>query len=447
MRALIWLGACAALTAIGACGGKTAPPKSGAVNANEPGWKLGHYSSGDGLLGVVIDRTGERPKIRVDGTKEVVELLLEDETDSRGHWLNGPDGKHWLFLSEGGSLEFIKPEARAKATLGATRWGFVGLGKDAEAERLGTAGATGIATPPEPKSPYALFNEKLTAMSVTSKHPQFKSEDSDNLTKVAEAFQKIDSTLLVHLGPRGPAHARWVPGSPYLDGTNHVGWGSVSTRGTHDVAWDTTKPGIQRYGVFMKGHPSFGEPSRITLLLLKGWPAPLLPNTPGIVWAVHAGVIVFVTLDGGRYEIAEFPGDFDKEGPPLEMGLSPQASWPPPLQHALVDAFVVKHLGDSGAVSKKVSDDLVALEEAFFVCTGRLWKEGRAELDKLKVSPAPAPQRFEAESTIEKKYQLKAEKDCAPAVARYEQGLVKFIEARNVERLALYEKGKVVAKP
>ncbi len=36
--------------------------------------RIGHYSSGDGLVGFVFDRTGPKPKYRLDGTSDVVVL-------------------------------------------------------------------------------------------------------------------------------------------------------------------------------------------------------------------------------------------------------------------------------------------------------------------------------------------------------------------------------------
>jgi hypothetical protein len=54
-------------------------------HVHEPQLRIGHYSSGDGLTGFVFDRTGAKPKIRMDGTHET--LVLEpksaplDQTD------------------------------------------------------------------------------------------------------------------------------------------------------------------------------------------------------------------------------------------------------------------------------------------------------------------------------------------------------------------------------
>jgi hypothetical protein len=63
-----------------ACGGSSQP--SAASSTASPGaspagkLRLGHYSSGDGMVGFVLDRTGPVPKVRLDGTSEVVNLEI-----------------------------------------------------------------------------------------------------------------------------------------------------------------------------------------------------------------------------------------------------------------------------------------------------------------------------------------------------------------------------------
>src|SRR6185436_4775782 len=89
-----------------ACGGEaatSAPPASatseaatkGPVDDKQPAFRLGHYSSPDGFVALVLDRTGDKPKLRVDRSADIVELFVEDALDKGdlvGHWMNGPDG-------------------------------------------------------------------------------------------------------------------------------------------------------------------------------------------------------------------------------------------------------------------------------------------------------------------------------------------------------------------
>ncbi|MFH0900245.1 MAG: hypothetical protein V2A73_06425 [Pseudomonadota bacterium] len=64
--------------------------------------KLGHYSTADGEIGLVLDRSGERAKLRFDGAQDTVELVAKpgaygrtDYADAGGYvFLNmWPDGR------------------------------------------------------------------------------------------------------------------------------------------------------------------------------------------------------------------------------------------------------------------------------------------------------------------------------------------------------------------
>jgi hypothetical protein len=57
--------------ALAACAGNVAWAQ---LDADLPKLRLGHYSSGDGLRGLILDRTGPRPLARMDGDDEVLVL-------------------------------------------------------------------------------------------------------------------------------------------------------------------------------------------------------------------------------------------------------------------------------------------------------------------------------------------------------------------------------------
>jgi hypothetical protein len=453
-----WLPILGCVLVSSACGGSAAeqaPPDSaasaqgaqapkGAADDKVPAFKLSHYSSPDGFIGIVLDRTGDNPKLRVDKSSDIIELFVEDALDRGdliGHWMNGPDGGHWLFLGKDGELAFIKPEARARTQGRRLRDIAVPLTRDAKADPLGAPTKRGIATPPPPKTPWDLAHDKLEAIAVIKKLPQFKPEDSGNLAKIAEALQAVDASMLVRVNDKGAAGARWAPASEYIGGVSQSLGGQVGGFPT-DEPWQKDKgAGLQKYGGVLKERPQFGSPSRLRLHTLKGWPPPLAANTPGLIWMLDSSKIVFVSLDGGRYELS-LSGDVEKEGVPIEAGLAPQASWPPPLQHALVDVDSVRGFAKGGAVPAKVGTDIEALDDAWFECVNKVWREGQKEHDTVEASQGAINEKVGRLSGIPKKYEAKAIKDCAPATKKLEQGLVQFIEARNAERTALYEKAK-----
>lgn len=63
----------------GGAGNVTEPPAS-----NAPKLRLGHYSSGDGMTGFVLDRTGPRVRMQMDGASDVLELDSELKLRGRG---------------------------------------------------------------------------------------------------------------------------------------------------------------------------------------------------------------------------------------------------------------------------------------------------------------------------------------------------------------------------
>jgi hypothetical protein len=78
--------AVAILLAVGACGsspdaGPGARPPTAMTAAGS--LRLGHYSSADGLVGFVLDRTGPTPRVRMDGEERV--YVLEVISTSRLH--------------------------------------------------------------------------------------------------------------------------------------------------------------------------------------------------------------------------------------------------------------------------------------------------------------------------------------------------------------------------
>lgn len=446
------------LVGVAACGGSaqtTATPDSAAAsdgtpkaNAKVPEWKLGHWSSPDGLVGMVIDRTGAKPKIQIDGQKDVVELFLEKQLDrgeSKGNWLNGPDGKHWMFLSEDGALAFIKPEVRDHIDL-RRGFGFLAMSRDADADALGAASKVGIATPPEPKRPYELFAEKMSAQSVTTRL-KMKPEDAGNLAKVAEAIDKASPDMFVRVPAKASEKATWAPASELIGGTVHVGSSGITVQFIDEARWDKAKPGLERYGLKLRAKPVFGEPSRIRQGKLEGWPPGLPPNTPGLVWNVQEGTkVVFVAVDGGRWELGDWYNDFDAKAPPLEAGAGPQSAWPAPLASSAIDVGVVRTLAKGGAIPAKTAADIDQHDDGYFECVQKVWKDGRAEADKIEAMQTSLNEKYGKMSGVAKKYENKAEQTCAPIVKKLDDALTRLIEARDAERKAIFDKARAKVK-
>jgi hypothetical protein len=435
-----------ASTGSGPATGGSAPTK---VDPNLPKWKLGHFSTPDGLVGAVIDRTGSEFKIKKDKTNDVVALFMEPQKNFRGpkgKYLNGPAGKPWFFLSEGGMLAYIKPSSLSNLAYNMQkRRGMLPFNRDADASPLGPATKKGIAMPPPEKSPAEKYSDGLKAHSVIVRFPEFKPQDAGNLAKVEAAFKKAKSDMFFHVVEGYTEQFRWVPASGLIDNTDH-GAGSVLIQGRGEDKWNPKAKGIKRYGLSFITPCRFGSPCRIRQLSLEGWPQPIKPSTVGVVWNVNGSFVTLVTPDGGRYRVGQWWGDFAKKGGPLKAGVPAKASWPKPLQHETCDLAVIKLLAKGGAITKAEADAVSALGDAYFTCKKNVWKKGRKALDKVKASKEDANRKHGKLSGITKRHEKLADKQCAKTVKKYEKGVIAFIKARSKKRLALYKAVKGLVK-
>lgn len=405
---------------------------SGVLEAAPPPSQLGHYASADGMVTLIVDRTGAQPKIRMDRESVITEFFVEEAKDKGnvvGHWLNGPDAKHWFYLDNSGEFFFVKPGVRQGVSLYSIRSVGVALGRDADADVLGVATKKGVASVPDEKTSQEKVGEQLQAISVLQKFPKFKPEDSGNLTSVAQAFQSIDQGMLVRLSPQGAANARWAPSSDVVGNTQH-GLGGAIEGYPSDQAWNKTSSGLAKHGGVMQGAVAYNTPSRLRVLQLKGWPTPALPGTPGVIWTVSSTKVVFVSLDGGRYTI-----EIENEGSPVEMGAGDPAKWPAPLQHTLIDIDSIRAFAKGSAIPAPIAPSFDALSDGWWSCVNSVWEKGRKDEDKLQG-------KYEKLAALAKSYEARAIKECEPSKKAMEKELLSFIEARSKERLVIYEQAK-----
>jgi hypothetical protein len=121
-----------------------------------PPLRIGHYSSGNGLVGFVLDRLGTPIKLRFDGSDEILVLTPEPapydsvtlkRDDGRGQLRIYPDGKVLLFsnkLSGGSATVYRDQDAQPLAVKAVTR----AQARDAAtalAEKLKQAGGVALA--------------------------------------------------------------------------------------------------------------------------------------------------------------------------------------------------------------------------------------------------------------------------------------------------------------
>jgi hypothetical protein len=388
--------------------------------------KVGHYASADGVVGLVLDRTGARPKVRVDGEKDIIELTMEEDRhggERRGWYLKAPDGKNVLYLGAHGDVRIYRGRDEIVVT------------SDKAADPLPAATIAGEYK--RPKSDYDVTVEALTPLTVHAHSAaSWKPEDSGNLAKVGDALAAATPDMVVHVTELGSKAARWAPASRHI-GNVHQGLGGSVGHAPSDDAWDKTKPGLAKFGgVLVPMRSEYGSPNRLHLNTLKGWPPPLAAGTPGILWDVDDGTVVFLTFDGGRYEMSV------SEGKVVEPGPTPQASWPPPLQHALLDVDSIRGFAKGSAMPEKIGKDIEAADDAWWSCMNDQWKKAKAESDKIEASPSSANDKWGRLGGVRKSAELAAPKTCEPKRKELDAALTKLIEGRNVERLSLLERSK-----
>jgi hypothetical protein len=262
------------LAPLAACGGaqsgKDGEPSDNVIRPVTQGQlTVAHYTTPDGMKGLVLDRTGGRFAVRLDGDDAIIQLTPEEDRhggELRGHFLVTPDNRRMLYLSAYGGLTMF------------TDTDELHLLSDKAARPLGKPTVAG--PPVKEKLRYEILGEELAAISVRTKNPRLTSADASNLAKVAEALRAATPDMLVryraHEGNSPPSIA-WTPSD-----INGVGFGGGSSRS--EEKWDGKGPGLARYGAVVKG---YSEPdsrgNHLFVQVMEGYPPPLADGTPGLV--------------------------------------------------------------------------------------------------------------------------------------------------------------------
>lgn len=377
--------------------------------------RLGHYSTGDGLAGLTLDRTSKRPKMQIDGEPEVIELTVRPGWKPGVTYLKDPKGNIRLEIDDRGGVMLVG-QGRPQA-----------LYFDGVSRRLGQATVTGEA-PPEEVSPADRHREALAAISVVERLPGFEPEDAGNLAKIREALAAAEPQMLVHVG-REVTRDVFRPSPRKLGNTDY---GGASGYWPADAQWSPEAKGLLGHGGVAVGRHAKDGGNWIRIHRPEGYPAPLAANTPGIVWEVDSTTIWFVAFDGGRYRL-----EWDE----VAMGL-PAGPWTPPLQHTLLRDDDVDFLARTGALPVAAHDELTAINQAFNRCTKKGWKGFDEQLESLATKNLTWSTRNQRAELMEKKRTQKVERSCRKHVDAMGDALVSLIDTRNAERTAIFAAAK-----
>ena len=362
-----------------ACGGdrhgKTGTTAGSTVSSTTP--MRARYATADGTVHLVLDRTGAKAKLRVDGTKDIIELTQEEVRQRNsgqlaGYDLVAPDGKRRVFLSVDGELTYMRGRDELP------------LVREGEANALGPATVVGSPPPPPPKekSPNELAAAELRPISVTARLPRFKPEDSGNLAKVAEAFALVTKDMLMTCGDTCGA---WYAPHPVAGGNGHGGLGFVQEKELRQgPATEEEKKGpLAKYNAWIRADYDFGDWTHAPIK--NAWLATfqlefrkLEPKTPVIVWDVDAqNEAILVTLDGARY----WESTASNGKPVLARGIAAPSEWPAPLRNNLLFADHVAELDKRGLVDRKSAEEVADIHAKFDACAKKTFLPAQKELE------------------------------------------------------------------
>jgi hypothetical protein len=379
--------------------------------------KLGHFVTPDGRHGFVLDRTGAKAKLQVDGTQDIVELTEEEARrhgDLEGYNYLDPAGKKRIFISKGGGLMFFVGGEEYHAN------------HDKGAKALGNVTVAG--TPKKEEPSWKARSAELEAKSVV-KTQGLKPEDASDLKKVEAAFAKAEAGSFFHYVERDKNG--WLP---HLDvaPSNVNGPGFGRQRWKTDEAEAAKHKKLAGYNAIITGYSDAQSQGNHIIAEAKEHRPALASGTPGLVWSVDENSITFVSFDGGRYVIDIAPAA--EKGSPLEPGAGPESAWPKPVQDPFLDYTDVGRLVKVGAAPKSVQDDLEKADNAWNTCAQKAWKPADAKIEIHK---------FKAEDA--KALSVKAQNACRKNIDQFETALVTYLDKRKADRAALFDKAKARA--
>lgn len=395
-------------------------PKPVSKPATQAQVKIGHFVTADGMHGFVLDRSGAKAKMQIDGEKDIVELTMEEDRERgelRGYRFVTPDNKRRLYISTHGSLTYYRGSDEHRVTL------------DKEVKALGAATKKGAPVREVPA--YEKLAAELEPNTVLAKFPKLTANDASNLTKVTEVFEKADAAMFVRY--KHPGKDGWVARMVVTpSNVSGVGFGGNDYVTDEDELKRHKK--LAKHGGLIHGYSSPETPQGNHIKMSQKVTGELADNTPGILWDIDGTTAVFVSLDGGRYEINLNQGSSVTVAPVVK-GAGPDASWPKPATDTYLDMTMISQLEKSGAVPATTMTQLEKIDGEWTACADKGWKAATKKFDAGKMSTAQIKAEIKRLHTA-----------CNKHIDKFETVVVKFLEERAKARTAVFAKASARAK-
>jgi hypothetical protein len=275
---------------------------------------------------------------------------------------------------------------------------------------------------------------RLAGLAVVTKQPTFTAADSTSLEKVALAFAKLDPTQVVVLTKK--SWARWTP-APGVD---------VESKRYKGDFLCKDSPLAPFGGGFLREESGFGTIRLEHDLCRRVEDEPIdfshLPEgTAGVIWSTEVEArdardvrskLIFVTLDGGRYEMEEVhwePSVFEQKRP---------TAFPKDSAHAFLGRFELDQLGDAGdAAAKAAAQKLETIKKTWDACMSPVLDREEAEYAQNAATSVTLSQRDGKNALTAKKFAKLREETCGAHKVKYTQTIATLLTERQAVRMKL----------
>jgi hypothetical protein len=276
--------------------------------------------------------------------------------------------------------------------------------------------------------------KRLAALAVVTKQPTFTPADSVSLEKVALAFANLDPAQVVVLTKK--SWARWTP-APGVD---------VESKRYKGDFLCKDSPLAPFGGGYLREESGFGTIRLEHDLCRRVETEPIdyshLPEgTAGVIWSTEVEArnardvrskLIFVTLDGGRYEMEEVhwePSLFEQKRP---------SALPKDSVHAFLGRFELEKLGNAGdAAAKAAAQKLETIKKTWDACMSPVLDREEAEYAQNAANSVTLSQRDGKNAITAKKFAKLREETCGAHKVKYTQTIATSLTERQTVRMKL----------
>ncbi|MBL9023838.1 MAG: hypothetical protein JNL21_16710 [Myxococcales bacterium] len=383
--------------------------------------QLGHYTTADGAIGLVFDRSSTPPRVKFDDSDAIVELTPEDDRPATGYQgitFKTPSGQTLLYVTKTGALT-LWPKGDDRP-----------LVRDGDAAPLPLPTISGKFA--EPTTEEERHWAGLKGFTVTSRFPDVSLADSTRLDVVERVLLEAPDDLFFTVAD-AEVEADHVPVLEDYLGTKGM---SIA----EGMPFTGAGTGLARHGLIIVANTSLAGSGGLDTSRLEGYPPQLKAGTPGVIWSIDAtNHAIFLSVDGGRYSVSLRKRPWDSAyAPPLLHDLPPVDLWPPAPQHPAVGRSAAQALAPLGGVDKEALRALSKLDDDWTRCAGAFIRSARfREVDPRNKSRLAV----EAErAAAERSWQLRIGEACSSVITAYEKAFTALLDDRAQRLRALYQR-------